>query len=121
MWADGRILLTVELVMHRANEVELIAAVTHTRDACGEIDGSPLHLFVVCMHVPKTRHGELARCVQQCRIYGNLNFAARTYCGDHAICDHDDGVLHCGRTRSVLKGCADDGELFRLRHACDRV
>ena len=37
----------------RANEVQLIAHVPHRRDAGGEVNRTPLDLFIVGMHVPQ--------------------------------------------------------------------
>ena len=50
----------VEDVMHGGDEGELVADVADGGDAGGEVDGSPLDLLVVGVHVPEAGDEEFS-------------------------------------------------------------
>src|SRR5664279_4286705 len=68
----------VDGVAHGGDEVELVAHVAHRGNAGGEVDGTPLHLLVVGVHVPKAGNDVLARDIDALHIGGHLHFVAGT-------------------------------------------
>ena len=117
MWTNGRVEWTVELRVESGDEVEFVSDVSDAGDAGGEVDGTPLDLFVVSVHVPKARDGEFAGGVEDLRAVWNVDMSACACSLDYAILDEDDGVGDGRRAGGVFECCANDGEPFGGGHS----
>jgi len=107
----------VDGIFDGGDEVELVAAVADVGDSGGEIDGTPLDLLVVGVHVPQAGEDEFAGGVEDGGILRNLDFVARAGSDDGVASGEDDGVGDGRGSGAVDESAAGDGEEFHFRLA----
>src|SRR5215472_2214414 len=97
-------------IAHRSDEFEFVAAVAHCGYTGGEIDGSPLDLFEVRVHVPEAREQESPCRVNDVGVFRNLYFGSWADGFDASVFDHNGRVGDGGGSRAIDECRADNGE-----------
>ena len=98
-------------VAHPGDEFELVADIPRRGHTGGEVDGPPLDLFVVRVHVPEPGQDALAPGVDHRHSLGHLDARARRR--DPTLLDDHHRVRHRRAAVAVDQGAADQGEVAR--------
>src|SRR5277367_3794624 len=101
--------------MHSPDEVELVAHIANAGDTSCEINGPPLHLLIVRMHIPESGNGKLPGSIEDLRTRRNAHAAAWPYRSDYAVLDQDHAILYWWCASGIFKRSSSNGEHLRGR------